>query len=157
MNAVPSEFYEDGDLYPAAGSIDRGFFGPGETDGEAWPMFHFSNDYIFFRPFTGATDIDFQLDFPAIANGSNATILRLNSNSTVNVTSAGLDVNGNATINNVPFSPASVTGVILVLTNDSVAMTNCGSDPLGAPVQFACRGDALHDTNNGFNWSVNVD
>jgi hypothetical protein len=122
-------------------------------------MFHFANDYVLFRPDATSTTIDFTLDFPPTANGANGTILVMNNDGTVVPTDLGplLSLDGGATVNGVPFDDATVAGVVLVITNDSVAMKHCGSHSFSTPVTFACRGDARDDFGSGgFNYSVDV-
>ena len=61
-------------------------------------------------------------------------------------------------MNGVPFDDGTVAGVVLVITNDSVAMQNCGTHSF-SEVTFACRGDALDDfvdPGPKFNYSVDV-
>ena len=159
VNAKPSVWYKDGGLYPSAGFIDRGFFGAGDSDAQNWPMFHFSNDYVLYKPDATASTIDFTIDFPNTANGANGTILVLNSNGTVVPTGLAplLSASGGATVNGIPFDDATVAGVVLVFTNDSVAMNHCGTHSFSQAVTFACRGDALDDFGSGgFNYSVDV-
>jgi hypothetical protein len=63
-------------------------------------------------------------------------------------------------VNGVPFDDATVAGVVLVFTNDSVAMTKCGTHQFSEQVTFACRGDALDNfvkpSDPKFNYSVDV-
>jgi hypothetical protein len=157
-NARPDLWYRDGALYPRAGSVNRGSFGPGDTNSGTWGMYHFSNDYLLFKTAADAltgTTIDFTLNFPDTSRGSNATIVVLNANGTITVQSAELDSAGDAIVTGVPFDDANVNGVLLVITNDSLRMKQCGSYPLGSPVQFACRGVGRDDLN-GYNFSVAV-
>jgi hypothetical protein len=158
-NAKPEDWYKDGDQYPSAGFVNRGFFGSGDSDAQNWPMFHFANDYVLFKPDPTSSTIDFTLDFPPTAEGANGTILVLNTNGTVVPTDLGplLSINGDAVVNGVPFDDATVAGVVLVITNDSVAMEHCGTHSFSSQVTFACRGDALDDFGSGgFNYSVDV-
>jgi hypothetical protein len=156
-NASPANWYTDGALYPTAGYVDRGLFGNTGSDSANRPMFHFSNDYFLFRPNPTASTIDFTFNFPDTVRGSNATVLTLNSDGSVSHTAVALDSSGNGSLDGVGFDDAVVDGVVLVLTNSSVRMTNCGSHSFSEPVTFACRGDARDDFfPNGFNWSIDV-
>jgi hypothetical protein len=155
-NAAPEDWYTDGSLYPTAGSINRGTFGLGTSDSVSWPALHFSNDYIRFNPASNATSITFQLNFPDLVRGSNATVLQRNLNGTVVPWPATLDASGNGMVGPVPFDDAVVDDVVLVITNDSVRMRNCGSHSFSESVTFACRGDARDDFTGGFNYTANI-
>jgi hypothetical protein len=155
-NASPENWYADGALYETAGFIDRGTFGVGQSDDESWPMFHFSNDYAQFTPAANANTIRFELNFPDTARGSNATILQLNTNGTVVPHSLTFDASGGATSNAIPFDDATVDSVVLVFTNNSTRMRNCGSHSFSENVTFACRGDARDDFNSGFDYIASI-
>jgi hypothetical protein len=156
-NAAPEDWYTNGADYPTAGRIDRGSFGMNESDSDSWPMFHFSNDYILFSPSSNATTITFDLDFPDRVRGSNATVLTLNSDGSVSPTAVPLTDKGEGNVTGISFDDALVDGVVLVITNSSVRMRNCGSHSLSEPVTFACRGDARDDfLSGGFNYTATV-
>jgi hypothetical protein len=116
---------------------------------------------VLFKPDATSSTIDFTLDFPPTADGANGTILVLNNNGTVVPTDLGplLSASGGAAVNGVPFDDATVAGVVLVITNDSVAMIHCGTHSF-SEVTFACRGDAHDDfvkpSDPKFNYSVDV-
>jgi hypothetical protein len=70
---------------------------------------------------------------------------------------ATLTLSGNGNVGPVPFEDTTVDGVVLVLTNDSVRMRNCGSHSLSEAVTFACRGDARDDiAAGGFSYTATV-
>jgi hypothetical protein len=157
-NASPDDWYLNGDEYPTPGYFDRGTFGLGEDDFESWPAFHFSTDYLRFEPSSNASTITFTFNFPDTVRGSNATVLRKNLNGTVVPHLVTLNENGNGTSAAIPFDDAVVSEVVLVITNDSTRMKNCGSHLFNETVTFACRGDARDDfLNGGFNYTATVD
>ena len=159
-NAKPAAWYKDGDQYPSAGFVNRGFFGSGDSDAQNWPMFHFANDYVLFKPDATSSTIDFTLNFPPTAEGANGTILVLNNNGTVVPTDLGplLSISGDAAVNGVPFDDATVAGVVLVITNDSVAMiiaARTASARSRSPAA-ATRSTTSSTHDPKFNYSVDV-
>ena len=157
-NASPEDWYSEGADYPAAGFVDRTTaLHNNDHDAVNWPMFHFSNDYVHFAPDANSTSITFDLDFPDIARGSFATVLTLNGDGSVSHTEVPLQDNGTGNITGVTFDDVLVDGVVLVITNTSTRMKNCGSHSFNQTVTFACRGDARDDfLNGGFNYTATV-
>jgi hypothetical protein len=164
-NASPANWYDEGDLYQTAGFVDRGSFGtgPGQDDDDGslltagWPMYHFSNDYLLFRPTATASFIEFNVDFPTTSRGPAATVLTLNQDGSVSPTAIPLATDGTGNLTGVVFDADLVDGVVLVITNDSTRMEKCGRHSFAEQVTFACRGDALDDfVNGGFKYRVDV-
>ena len=108
-------------------------------------MYHFSNDYLLFRPTANAASISFTVDFPNTSRGSAATVLTLNQDGSVSHTAIPLAADGTGNLSGIVFDDAEVEGVVLVLTNDSTRMEKCGSHSFAEPITFACRGNALDD------------
>jgi hypothetical protein len=157
-NASPEDWYSEGADYPAAGFVNRSANIADDLDQANRSMFHFSNDYVFFAPDATSSFINFNLNFPNTARGSEATILTLNSDGSVSDTAVLLNDSGDAILNDVIFDEALVDGVVLVITNTSTRMKNCGSHSFNETVTFACRGDARDDfLNGGFNYTATVD
>jgi hypothetical protein len=120
-------------------------------------MLHFFNDYFLFTPKPSASSINFQLRFPDFDRGSNATVLTLNENGSVSDTAVPLNARGNGSLTGVTFDDALIDGVVLVITNSSLRMTDCGSHAFSEDFTFACRGDARDDfAKGGFNYTVTV-
>jgi hypothetical protein len=156
-NASPANWYDEGELYPTAGFVDRGFFGPvgDSSDVVNWSMYHFSNDYVLFKPNASASSLEFNVDFPTTSRGPAATVLTLNQDGSVSHTAIPLATDGTGNLTGVTFDDALVDGVVLVLTNDSTRMEKCGKHSFAEQITFACRGNALDNFLNGqFHYAV---
>jgi hypothetical protein len=145
-NAVPAARYSEGSLYPTAGASE---FELGRRDSVsgAVAMYHLSNRYLSFVPAENGNAparLELTLDLPAPGQrGLPAATVLVFSSDGVTVQRVQLDDSGDASLE-LDFDPASVSEVVLVLTNAGHRF-NCWRRAL-----YSCQGIPLDDTNNSF-------
>ncbi|HYM64152.1 MAG TPA: MXAN_6640 family putative metalloprotease [Gaiellaceae bacterium] len=141
-NTTPSAFYSEGSLYPAAGAM-RHALAPGVPFPGDYAMYHMSNDYVEFVPQGPTTGLTITVNFPSPPYLPAATALVY---STAGLAEAPivLDANGDGTSGLLSFDPASVSKVVLVLTNAGTRFSCWKGRAL------SCAGDPLDDLSSGF-------
>jgi len=150
-NAAPASFYTEGAsaAYPTAGAVPgrdgvNSNVEAGEQITANLAMLHFSNDYLVFTPGTvlPPTALNVTIDFlPGVGA---ATAIWFGTDGTVNQLPIALDGNGDGALSGVPFVVATVSKVVVVLTNSGGRFT-CNQRTI-----FSCSGIPLDDYPTGF-------
>jgi hypothetical protein len=142
-NADPAAFYRDGGLYPKAGSSGPPYaLHPLPPDGSLdIGMYHMSNDYVRVKPAAGANSLTIDFDFPGDPFTARATALVYDDLGALTTTEIALDSNGIGSLVVNPFSPTTVSKVIVVYTNAGTRF-NCKKG-----TNLSCRGNPLDDSS----------
>ena len=148
-NAHPADFYKDGNLYPTAGSVNGGLVDPGTfTYGQ--PEFHMANDYVRIRPDAGASNLSIDVDFPVSPATPRATVLVFGTGG-LTETEIPLDADGDGSTGSMSFTEATVSKVVVVMTNAGTRF-NCNKG-----TNFSCHGQPLDDSSSvDYNLTFNV-
>jgi hypothetical protein len=102
------------------------------------PMGHLSNDYYVFTPSPGSTNMSLTVTLPGPETGPRASVVVMRptgNDPPVPLTS------GSPTV--FPFDAASVTSILLVLSNGSTRFAGCDTDQV--PPFFSCFGTPVDD------------
>jgi hypothetical protein len=152
-NAEPSAFYKDGALYTkAAASYTLNLLSAAGSPYEGHlSMFHMSNDYFKVKPGTDASSITISLDFPAPPFTPRATLLTFDENGVLQTpTEITLNGSGNGSTGPLTFDQASVSKMIVVLTNAGTRF-NCNHG-----TNISCHGLPLDDTPGADDYIVDL-
>jgi hypothetical protein len=109
------------------------------------PMGHLSTDYYLFTPSPGSTNMSVTVTLPGPETGPRASVVVIRptgNDPPVPLTSGSPAI--------FPFDAASVTGILLVLSNGSTRFVNC--DTAQVPPFYSCFGMPLDD--NAFSVSA---
>jgi hypothetical protein len=155
VNDVAQAWYEEGAAngYPSPPSHGVSLAGT-DTDGNSYSMNHLTDRYVRFTPDAGlgpAAELVLDLDLPDADRGSAATVVSVPAGGGVpEFTAVSLSRHGNAHVQ-VPFAPADVDRVDLVLTNASTR-TTCWQSVRS---RYSCYGHPADD-GLGFEYFASV-
>jgi hypothetical protein len=142
VNAHPERFYEEGSSYPATPISVRRALSPAQPRAAGSPRLdHLTTWYGLFRPAPTAgpaARLRLRLDLPARTRGAEATVIVISATGEPRHVPIALDARGDAT-RTIPFAPAAVTAVELVLSNASGRFRCWERMPL------ACQGSPRDD------------
>jgi hypothetical protein len=151
-NAAPASFYTEGAHYPTS-PLNRSIkLSPGKRGSSAGQLTldHMSNGYAAFVPsrLGSAAKLTLSVDLPNLLKGPAATVVTIRRSGSAVLSPVSLDLGGNGSVT-VPFSPAAVRRVVLVLTNAS-GRYNCDRH-----TPLSCEGEPLDD-NGRYGFTARV-
>ena len=143
-NIVPKRFYEEGKRYPAART--QSFVtlsGSRRSFATSAKQHHLTNRYAVIKRGTGISStakLRVAVDGPALATGTEATLVVVRKTGAVRLFPYRIDVNGNG-VRKVAFD-GGVARVVVVTTNASTRFKQCGTDPRWT---YTCAGVPVDD------------
>jgi hypothetical protein len=149
-NAYSHHYYDEGAAYPTPPRTQQPNVGAGDTPSATYDIDHLATRYVRFTPDAlnaPGTQLQIDLHLPPRISGPDARAIVL-TGGTPHRTIVSLDVNGDGTIL-VPFDFATVTEVVLELSNGSIRY-QCGR-----AMPYSCRGRPIDD-NRSYHYDASV-